>query len=1083
MTLRFPHLVLLAAIFLGVSACASHGVRHDEASGAEYSGAAGRSTASFFAMNGIIPFHHYVSDDAQVRAKAWETMEESLAVAQAAGSTGFRLDMWWSVIEPEPGRFNWEVPDHAIAAMKAAGQEPLPILCYTSAWAEDGAAPATPEARAQFAAYCRAFAERYGEDVTYYEVWNEPDVDVFWRPEPNPRDYVLLLQEAYAAIKQADPDSVVAAMCTAWADLDFMEQVYEAGAQGHFDAVSFHQYDARAKDSVLEEHVRGVRRLMTRYGDGAKPILLTEIGLSTGPCPILPAVSEEYQARWVVKKHLIALASGIDRYYHFKLKDDHDSTNPDGYWGLYKWDGTPKLLASAYAAMTARVGDATFLGRAPRLEANPARLGDAEFQLYRTRAGELLAVGWVRDDGAPLAVRIPASSSVTMESMSGEMLRTIEPVDGRVELPLDAEPRYFRGLSAEAALLTAIQFRPAELLLAPGTTRTVAIDVVNPTDKTLKVKLADLLDPPDTLGLTLKASDETLDVPAGKTARAALDVTLAPTASMYRRAAFRRSIDGRLTMAFDVFPIEPLAFEMSAAPLGGIPGVTATAQFRNFSGAPVSGEVRWRLNGVEQPGVVSVPNLPVRESATASTPVISLEGEVSAICEVRLDSGALARGILRVAGQSLTANPPAMDGGQADWNDPSTLRLLPFRQQTVPPRNERAIDSNAFRATAMAKWSATHFYIGVDVVDSTPMVNPHTDADLWRGDSVEVYLGFPGPTEETTYPEGFYQLVLSPGDGGRNPAAWNHRPRNPSDKDAGRIAGLEIASKATENGYYIEAAIPLSEFGVAGMQAGQVIAFDLHVNNKKTPGAETYEEVLVWNGDGGEWKDPSDWGVAVILPDPELVKSPGRQQYSGVDAEFPVSPVATKDPAFKTPVAALPEDREPFAAPLPEGVVLALPFDGPHEMSSGYGYESPSWTHQTIGNKASANDFFAIDISMPVGTPIYATAAGRLIQSGRRSDSYGNYMVIDHGNGLQSIYAHLDRLEFEVDRGEPVVDVEQGQLLGYSGNSGTRWPHLHFALHLNARSSHSGANIGGLAVVPEPLGGYYGLRKGHVLER
>lgn len=208
--------------------------------------------------------------------------------------------------------------------------------------------------------------------------------------------------------------------------------------------------------------------------------------------------------------------------------------------------------------------------------------------------------------------------------------------------------------------------------------------------------------------------------------------------------------------------------------------------------------------------------------------------------------------------------------------------------------------------------------------------------------------------------------------------------------------------------------------------------------------------------------------------------TPARKQYKGV-TDFPVSPVATRGSKFLTP---FPKDRADQAAHLPDGMNLCLPFRGTFKVSNGYGCESGSWTHQTIGNTESANDFFALDIGAPVGTPVVAVADGRVLTAQDRTnqDSYGKYIVIDHGNGVHSIYAHLDTMAFEVDHGKPEIQVKRGESIGTSGKSGgQRFAHLHFGLHKDSRISQSGCDVGGLAVIPEPLGGYYGIRSKHVL--
>lgn len=80
-----------------------------------------------------------------------------------------------------------------------------------------------------------------------------------------------------------------------------------------------------------------------------------------------------------------------------------------------------------------------------------------------------------------------------------------------------------------------------------------------------------------------------------------------------------------------------------------------------------------------------------------------------------------------------------------------------------------------------------------------------------------------------------------------------------------------------------------------------------------------------------------------------------------------------------------------------------------------------------------------IDLAAPTGTPIRAARAGTVVEA-RRDASYGNLVVIDHGGGLQTRYAHCDRLA--VQPGQP---VQAGQPIATVGQTGlATGPHLHF---------------------------------------
>ena len=85
-----------------------------------------------------------------------------------------------------------------------------------------------------------------------------------------------------------------------------------------------------------------------------------------------------------------------------------------------------------------------------------------------------------------------------------------------------------------------------------------------------------------------------------------------------------------------------------------------------------------------------------------------------------------------------------------------------------------------------------------------------------------------------------------------------------------------------------------------------------------------------------------------------------------------------------------------------------------------------------------------LDIAAPTGTPIKAAAAGTVVSAGY-SGSYGNMILISHGNGVQTLYGHCSVLN--VSKGQAVT---QGQIIGKVGTTGNvTGPHLHLEVRIN----------------------------------
>jgi murein DD-endopeptidase MepM/ murein hydrolase activator NlpD len=109
--------------------------------------------------------------------------------------------------------------------------------------------------------------------------------------------------------------------------------------------------------------------------------------------------------------------------------------------------------------------------------------------------------------------------------------------------------------------------------------------------------------------------------------------------------------------------------------------------------------------------------------------------------------------------------------------------------------------------------------------------------------------------------------------------------------------------------------------------------------------------------------------------------------------------------------------------------VLGWPVSGP--VTSGFGSR---WGRMHEG----------VDIAVGEGTPVHAAAAGTVIYAGWMG-GYGNLVVVDHGNGLSTAYAHNSSLSVSVGQ-----SVAAGELVSYSGNTGnSTGPHVHFEVRVN----------------------------------
>lgn len=137
-------------------------------------------------------------------------------------------------------------------------------------------------------------------------------------------------------------------------------------------------------------------------------------------------------------------------------------------------------------------------------------------------------------------------------------------------------------------------------------------------------------------------------------------------------------------------------------------------------------------------------------------------------------------------------------------------------------------------------------------------------------------------------------------------------------------------------------------------------------------------------------------------------------------------------------ITKLAENKTEFLASIP--AIQPISNKQLKQIASGYGYRlHPIYKTYKMHE--------GIDFTAPSGTPIYATGNGRVetVENGARG--YGNNVVINHGFGYQSLYAHMHKIV--VRQGQ---SIKRGELIGYVGNTGlSAAPHLHYEVIKNGR--------------------------------
>jgi polysaccharide biosynthesis protein PslG len=324
----------------------------------------------------------------------WSNVDEAemtrqLDAATVAGAKVVRVDVGWSSLEQNgKGQYsNWYLArmDTAVAEAEKRGLELLFTFWTTPCWAssapdtvKQGCAGAWwdrgveryPPLNASDYADALAFVvRRYGGRVANWEIWNEPNLQDFFKSSTPAADYARIVKAGYPAAKAAGARTVLAGSL-ADADFEFTDALYrDHGLKGHFDAFSIHPYsgDRSPLDPNEEQYkrhsfVRGVpavREVMVGHGD-PKPLWLTEFGWSTCDRRSGPSwdrcVDQQTQALYLEQaydqmRHWSYVPVGV--WYSLKNTSSDSSSRVDNY-GLLRADHLLKPSYPVFALSTLR---------------------------------------------------------------------------------------------------------------------------------------------------------------------------------------------------------------------------------------------------------------------------------------------------------------------------------------------------------------------------------------------------------------------------------------------------------------------------------------------------------------------------------------------------------------------------------------------------------------------------------------------------------------------------------------------------------------------------------------------------------
>ena len=251
-------------------------------------------------LNPKMGVHTRLTDEVE----EWK-IKRTLEMVRLMGASWIVEYFPWAYSEPRRGHFDWTHADLVVDHARAQGLKVIARLGFVPAWARPKDSPSSyldEEHFPDFGDFVYAFVKHFEGRIGHIIIWNEPNLSLEWGYRPvDPEGYVRLLAVAYKRAKEADPSVVVLAGALAstlippgseWGmdDLSYLRRMYEAGARSYFDALAVHAYgwrfppdDPPAPDKVNFRRTELLRRIMVEFGDGDKPVFITEGGWNDHP--------------------------------------------------------------------------------------------------------------------------------------------------------------------------------------------------------------------------------------------------------------------------------------------------------------------------------------------------------------------------------------------------------------------------------------------------------------------------------------------------------------------------------------------------------------------------------------------------------------------------------------------------------------------------------------------------------------------------------------------------------------------------------------------------------------------------------
>jgi hypothetical protein len=330
-----------------------------------------------------------------------------------------RISFGWDAIESVEGTYDWLFwDDYVNMAVDEYGLTLVPYICYIPVWNSTGAEDTVfywnypPKDYEAYGDFVKALVTRYKDKIKTWELWNEPDIWIYWQGTKD--QFAKFLKIGAEAVREADPEAEIVFPGIAY-DPEFIRQMFkDYKLSEYFDIVNIHNYYETWHRHPIEEillYVNEVHDVVWRYGNN-QPIWMAEVGYSTFRKGSRVSNSysayyeyehtPEYQAKQLFKTlTLVASTGNVDAVAWYEIKDlspDDDvigDTDNNKFLGVAYADHSPKPAASALEFFNTLFSE-NYKSINDKVEVDRNLDSETMVQSFQTETGNVIVVSWLK---------------------------------------------------------------------------------------------------------------------------------------------------------------------------------------------------------------------------------------------------------------------------------------------------------------------------------------------------------------------------------------------------------------------------------------------------------------------------------------------------------------------------------------------------------------------------------------------------------------------------------------------------------------------------------------------------------------